>query len=133
MKASQRPPQASTVDRPNRWPLIIMPSNRSQNTNSDARLVNGYMEKELQNDIWLYKRPGLANLTQPSLGPGLAQGCYNWRGDVYVIVNGHLYKNGVDKGGTINTTNGTYRFSSIMGATPKLVFGNAVHCFAYDD
>lgn len=125
-------PQDPTIDRPQRWPLIIMPSNRAEDTSTDARLVNGFMEKELQGDSWLYKRPGLSELTNPG-GAGLAQGVYNWQDDIYVIVNGHLYKNGVDKGGTIDTTNGVYRFSSIMGAVPKLVFANGVKAFCYDD
>lgn len=110
-----------------------MPANRQEDTNKDARLVNGYMERENQGDIWLYKRPGLSHSTRPSGAPGLGQGAYNWLGNIYTIFNGHLYKDGTDKGGTINTTNGVYRFSSIMGATPKLVFGNGVRAFCYDD
>lgn len=110
-----------------------MPTNRAEDTNQDARLVNGFMEKELQGDIWLYKRPGLVRGDQPSGGAGLGQGAYNWLGDVYTIFNGHLHKNSVDVGGTISTTNGVYRFSSIMGDTPKLVFGNGLHAYCYDD
>src|ERR1700746_3538572 len=93
--------QAQSVAMPNRWPLIVMPSNRDENTNKDARLVNGFMEKELQGDSWLYKRPGLVRFTQPSGSTGLGQGAFNWLGDVYTIFNGTLYKNGVNKGGTI--------------------------------
>lgn len=133
MSAAQPSQEAPSVARPTKWPLIVMPANRAEDTNQDARLVNGFMEKEIQGDIWLYKRPGLVRSTQPSGGPGLGQGAFNWLGDVYSIFNGHLYKNNVDKGGTINTTNGVYRFSSIMGATPKLVFGNGVHAWCYDD
>ena len=40
-----------------------------------------------------------------------------------VIFSGHLYKNGTDVGGWINTEGGVYRFTSIMGEVPKLVFG----------
>ena len=133
MPQGQPSQDAQTVGRPYRWPLIVLPTNREEDTNKDARLVNGYMEKEMQGDVWLYKRPGLAQSTQPSGGSGLGQGAYNWLGDVYSIFNGHLYKGLVDKGGTINTTNGVYRFSSVMGATPKLVFGNGVKAFCYDD
>lgn len=112
-----------------------MPANREGNTNKDARLVNGYMEKELQGDSWLYKRPGLAIFSRPSGGGGLGQGTYNWRGDVYTIFNGHLYKNNVDQGGTINTTHGVFRFTSTMdidGATAQLLFGNGYFAYCYD-
>lgn len=133
--SAQQPqsPEAQSVPRPTRWPLIILPSNRAENTNKDARLVNGFMEKELQGDTWLYKRPGLTQLSRPSGGAGLGQGAYNWRGDVYTIFNGHLYKNSDDKGGTINTEHGVYRFDSNMGETPKLIFGNGYHAYCYDD
>lgn len=110
-----------------------MPSNRQENTSKDARLVNGFMEREIQGDTWLYKRPGFVRSRQPSGMSGLGQGCYNWGGDVYSIFNGTLYKNAENKGGTINTTNGVYRFSSIMGATPRLVFANGIRAFSYDD
>ncbi|HEX6826392.1 MAG TPA: hypothetical protein VF077_08765 [Nitrospiraceae bacterium] len=128
--------QAQTVALPQRWPIIVMPSNRQDDTNKDARLINAFIEREPQGDIWLYKRPGFLKLTQPSGNPGVCQGCYNWRGDIYAIVDGHLYQNGVDKGGTINTTNGVYDFTSTMGvdAVPaKLTFSNGVTAFAYCD
>lgn len=141
MSAQQPSPEAQSIPRPNRWPLIISPANRQEDTNKDARLVNGYMEKELQGDAWLYKRPGLSQESRPSAGAGLGQGAYNWLGDVYTIFNGHLYKNGVNKGGTINTTHGVYRFAAMLPEYPvvdptliaKLVFGNGYHAYAYDD
>lgn len=135
----QQSVEAATVGRPQRWPMIVMPTNRAEDTNRDARLINGYMEKELQGDAWLYKRPGMERDSQPSSGAGLGQGAYNWLGDVYTIFNGHLYKNGVDKGGTINTTNGVYRFAAMMPSTTdstlvaKLVFGNGQFAYCYDD
>ncbi len=129
----QQPPQAQTVDRPHRWPLIIMPSNRLENTSKDARLVNGYMERELQGDIYLYKRPGFHRLDNASGGPGLGQGIYNWRGDIYTILNGALYKNNTFILGTINTTNGVYTWSSTMGANAMVVFQNGVRAYGYND
>ena len=134
--AQQPGGQSATVAMPQRWPVVVMPSNRQDDTNKDARLINGYIEKEPMGDIWLYKRPGFLRLTQPSGGSGVCQGCYNWKGDIYAIVNGHLYKNGVDKGGTINTTNGVYDFNSTMGVNvppAKLTFANGVTAFAYSD
>src|SRR5690348_8153388 len=101
----QQQQEAQSLSRPQRWPLIISPANRSENTSKDARLVNGYMEKELQGDVWLYKRPGMVRTGGSIGGGGLCQGCYNWNGDIFVIVDGTLYKNGVNVGTTINTTN----------------------------
>ena len=139
MAQGQPSPEAQTVGRPHRWPLLVMPENREEDTNKDSRLVNGYMEKEPQGDVWLYKRPGLKVFSRPSGGDGLGQGIYNWDGDVYSIFNGTLYKNNAFIGGTINTTNGVYRFTSVMGNgdaaafadVPRLVFSNGLHCYEY--
>ncbi len=124
-------PQAQTVELPRRFPLVIDPENRSSSTAKDARLVNGYMEKTTDG-YRLFKRPGTLLSTQPSGGAATGRGIYNWKGNIYAIVGTTLYKDLVSKG-TVDGTGGVYRFSSVSGGTPKLVMGNGVSAYTYDD
>jgi len=57
---------------------------------------------------------------------------FNWKGNVYSIFGSTLYKDGVSKG-TVNATNGVYRFDSSLGATPRLQLGDGVKAYNYDD
>ena len=122
--------QAPTVALPKRLPLAVDPANRDDTTAKDERLVNCYLEKHGE-DYWIIKRPGLLALNRPPVGNGTGQGCYNWLGDVYSIFSGVFYKNGASVG-NVDSTNGVYRFSSCLGATPKLIFGNGVVAYTYD-
>lgn len=125
-------PQAQTVELPKRLPLAITPENRAESVDKDARLVNCYVEKQADGGYQLYKRPGLAFSSQPSGAAGAGQGVYNWKGSIYTVVGGRLYKAGVDKG-AVNAANGVYRFSQCLGGTPKLQLGNGVAAYNYDD
>ena len=44
--------QAQTVALPKRLPLIVEPANRSEDTDKDAKLVNGYVEHNTKTDEW---------------------------------------------------------------------------------
>lgn len=125
-------PQAQTVDLPKRLPLVITPENRADTTSKDARLVNCYMEKMPGDGQWIYKRAGTLRSSQPSGGTANGYGMFNWLGDIYAVFGNKLYKNGVAIAGTVDTTNGVYRFTSCLGATPKLVLGNGVKAYTYD-
>lgn len=122
--------QAESVQLPPRLPLVVSIRNRDRTLQKDSRLVNCYLETSAEGDIWIYGRPGLAEYSTSPPGPG--QGAYNWKGDVFFILNGTLYKNGVTVPGVLDQTGGAYRFSQILGATPKLVFGNGVKTYAYN-
>ena len=128
--------QAPTVALPKRLPLVLQPENRQEETDKDAKLLNGYMEKGIQQgEYWLYKRPGLLQTGSTISGNG--HGVYNWLGDVYSIFGSTIYKNGVAiaggaPNGALDTTGGVYRFSSCLGATPALQFGNGVGSYNYD-
>lgn len=117
---------------PKRLPIVVSPANRDDSTAKDARLVNCYMEKLETGDIWVCKRPGLDQYTQPSGGAATGRGVYNWKGDIYSIFGTTLYKATTSKG-TVNATNGVYRFSSCLGATHKLQLGDGVKAYNYDD
>jgi hypothetical protein len=125
-------PQAPTVEFPKRLPLVITPENRGGDTTKDARLVNCYCEREIDGSYRIYKRGGLLLDAQPPGAAANGYGATNWLGDVYTIFGDKLYKNGSALAGTVDTTNGVYRFDSCKGATPKLQMGNGVKAYNYD-
>jgi len=113
-------------------PIFSPISNRDQSILKDSRLYNGFAEKgqgESKEEVWVYKRPGLKYSSTVAAGTGL--GVFNWKGDIYSVFNGHLYKNGVDKG-AVDTTS-SYTFTSCLGATPKLFLKNKAKAYNYDD
>src|SRR3972149_139592 len=115
-------PQAQTVDPPKRLPLVIEPENRGSSTSFDARLVNAYMETRRQkegSESWIYERPGLDEHSRPLAVNAAGRGSFNWRGNIYSIFEDTLYKDGSAVSGTVDTTNGVYRFDSSLGATAK--------------
>lgn len=125
-------PQSPSVEIPKRLPLVVMPSNRDNTTSKDARLVNCYMEKgQAEGEFYVYKRPGLNPSSQPSGGAATGYGTYNWNGDIYSIFGSTIYKNGSSIG-TVDITNGVYRWTSTLGGTPRLGLGNGVKAYAYD-
>lgn len=123
--------QASPLH-PYRWPLLILPENRDRDQTKDGKIVNAYMEKLDINGYCIIKRPGLSNFSQPSGGAATGLGIFNWRGNIYSIFGTTLYKDNVSKG-TVDGTNGVYRFSSSLGGTPKLFMMNGVKAYTYDD
>jgi hypothetical protein len=106
-----------------------MPSNRLDDPKTDARLINGYVEKAKDGEIFIYKRGGTS--VYASLG-GNGYGIYNWNGNIYSIFGTTFYKDGVSKG-TVSGVDGFYTFSSGLGDTPKLFFHNGVNGYTYDD
>lgn len=119
--------QFESMTVPPRLPLVVTQGNRNRTLTKDSKLVNCYMEID-EGQVWVFGRPGL---TERFSGPaGLGQGTFNWRGDVYSILAGFLYRNGVNVG-AVDSSNGVYRFSSILGAIPKMVFGNGAKTYAY--
>jgi len=124
--------QAQTVQIPKRLPLTITPENRATSTDKDSRLVNCFLEKQKDDTYQLYRRPGLAESSQPSGGAANGYGVFNWLGNIYSIFGNTVYKDGVAVAGTVNTANGVYRFDQCLGATPKLQLGNGVKAYNYD-
>lgn len=128
--------QSDTVGLPKRLPLVIQPENRDESTLKDAKLVNGYMEKdELTGEYHIYKRPGLLQSGATLAGAGL--GVYNWLGHLYRIQGATIYKDDVAIGGgapngALNTAGGVYRFNQTRGTTFQLQFGNGLATYNYD-
>jgi hypothetical protein len=125
--------EADTNIIPRRLPLLVTTSNRNSTVSKDARLVNCYIETDqANNNLDIYKRPGLKLKYNLASGPGM--GMFNWKGDLYVMKSGSLFKNGISVPGGIglDQTGGVYRFDSYLGANPKLVFGNGKKTYAYN-
>jgi len=124
--------QAESVAIPKRLPLVLEAANRGDSTAYDARLVNCYAEKTKEGDFWIYERPGLDEQSRPPAANATGRGVTFWRGNLYSIFADKLYKDGVVQAGTVNTTNGVYRFGSCLGATPKLQLGDGVEAYNFD-
>jgi hypothetical protein len=123
--------QFESVALPPRLPLVVLTSNRGTEYTKDARLVNCYMETNEQQEVWVIKRPGFLLNDQVATAGSLGRGVFFWKGDTYSIFDGTLFRNGTSIISSLDTTGGVYRFSSILGATPKLVLGNGAKTYAY--
>lgn len=123
-------PQVDTVAYPAKLPLVVKTSNRDGDFHKDARLVNCYIETE-EDQLWVRKRPGTLFASQVATSGSYGRGIFFWRGDSYTIFNGTLFRNGSSIVSGLDATNGVYRFNSILGAIPKMVFGNGVKTYSY--
>ena len=126
--------QYPSMQIPPRLPLVIDPLNRDDTTNKDARLVNAYVEYAQGTEPWIFKRPGL--LKQAVVNSNEAgMGLFTWNNNVYSLWgDGTIYKNGVKVvTGTLDTSNGKYSFSSLVGSTPKMSLQNGIQGYSYDD
>lgn len=125
------PAQAMQV--PTRVPLVISPENRDNTSNKDAKLINCYVEVDKEQNVHLFRRPGMAQWGIPPGTTAAGMGAYWWNGAVYSIFAGVLYKNLSSVATGLDTSGGVYSFSSIMGSDPKLVMQNGAAAYAYDD
>lgn len=115
---------------PPRIPLAIVPENRGPTTAKDSKLVNCYIETDKQKNVWLFKRPGFVVYSSVTAGTGL--GCFNWNGDVYSIIGTTLYKNTLPLTGTVTTAGSLFSWSSNLGATPQLIYGDGITAYGSD-
>lgn len=120
---------------PKLLPLVAPLSNRFQSLSVDAKIVNGFAEaSQKKGEAFVYKRPGFK--IYQALGPGIARGLFSWEGDLYAIVNGTVFKNGVSIG-TVQDE-GVYSFTSTVATnTPtdqpsKLFFHNTQKAYFYN-
>lgn len=129
------PTQHQSMDLPPRLPLVVVTSNRDEDTDKDARLVNCYIETrsnaEGLQDLWVFKRPGIEEYADVGLGDSPGRGAFLWQGDTYTVFGTILYRNGVQVATGLSATGSMYSFSSILGATPKMVLGDGDKAYAY--
>lgn len=118
--------QASTVAHPHRVPLIATFENRDDTLNKDAKLINCFVERnQLSGEYFVQKRPGMKKHTQFT---GNGYGITDWKGDVYAVFGSTLYKNSTAIG-SVDTSNGVYRFQPVRGAPDRLILGNGVKLY----
>ena len=114
---------------PQRIRLFSPFSTRNRSILKDSRLYNGFVEAgSEQDDIWVYKRPGLKLYRSGSTAAGL--GVFNWNDNIYHVAGTTLYKDGVNVG-TVDASS-HYTFSACLGATPKLFLKNETFAYTYD-
>lgn len=131
MARPQAPTQYESVTMPPRLPFVVVTSNRDGTVDKDARLVNCYIEVTAQGELDIYKRPGLESASVVADGQ-IGRGVFFWSGNLYSIFGDSIYKDGVLLDNGLDTTRGVYRFDSILGATPKMIFGNGNEAYATD-
>lgn len=118
-------------EKPLRLPLIATASNRGEQADVDARLINGFVEKTPLDGIWCYKRPGLRRTG--SFGGAVGGGLTYWEGASYAIFGTNLYKNGISIGAvTAAVSAERYNFAGSLGATPLLFFQIATKAYTTD-
>lgn len=108
-----------------RVPLLASTENRRNAIQIDPQLINGYIEKTTDGDFIVVKRPGyFLSIAHQGLGRGI----YRWKDKLFYIIGGTLYCD-FDVIGNINTAGGMYTFTSVLGATPKLVLHNKTNAY----
>lgn len=122
--------QSPTMLQPVRIPLAIVPENRGPTTAKDSKLINCYIETDKEKNLWIYKRPGFVEYSSVTAGVGL--GCFNWRGHIYSIVDSTIYKDTLALTPALSSTGASYSFSMILGASPKMVYGDGTYAYATD-
>jgi hypothetical protein len=115
------------ADRP-RLPLIATSTNRDTTGDQDARLINGYVEKDALGELWVYKRPGYFPLAQAAAGTG--RGIYDYIGNIFHIAGAKLYNNGIEKG-TLTSGGDPFSFTETKYASPFFIKNNT-NAYAYD-
>lgn len=120
------------MTQPQQLPLLAPLGTRYESLTVDSRLINGFIERDAQTgQMFVYKRPGLKSRSS-AMPAGVPYGLTNWKGAIYAIIGGTLYKDGVALVGAINTSGGAYTFAAGLGATPQLFFHNATNGYAVD-
>jgi len=119
--------QGKSVAEPLRWPLLVQPANRDAPTTTDAKIVNGYVDREEDGDYWVFKRAG--TLVNTDLPAGQGNGIVQWNGVLYSVVANTFYV-GTTSTGTVDTTH-RYTFNMQIGGTPKLFLKNTAAAYGY--
>lgn len=117
-------------EKPLRLPLVAVTSNRGEQSDVDARLINGFMEKTQLDGVWCYKRPGLRRTA--NIG-GIGGGLTYWELASYSIFGSNLYRNGIPVGAVLTATSDQrYNFAGSLGATPLLFMQVATRAYTTD-
>ena len=115
---------------PPRITLAVPIEQRGLSSALDSKIVNGYVEKDLDGETWVNKRPSMVGAVDVAAGAG--RGIYRWLGALYTIIVtagvGTLYKNGVALGVVTDATN-RYWFNETLGTPSWLYLSNGVNAY----
>lgn len=112
-------------------PLVEPIGSRYASLTVDAKLVNAFAERGVQeNEVFVYRRPGFKESSIPAMPADVGRGLFNWNGDIYAIVGGTLYKNGVSLGAVSNAA--YYYFAPCLGSSAVLFFHNGTNAYVTD-
>lgn len=114
-----------------RVPLVVSPENRDLQQDVDARLINGYVEKDFNGDYQVYKRFGFSAVVDLT-GQGNPYGMFFWGSNLIYIFGTHFYVNNVLTYSSLVDNGTIFNFTSCLGSTPKLFFKNTVASYVYD-
>lgn len=123
-------PQIENVMLPPRIPLIVQPGNRNHTVAKDAKIINCFIEVDKEGELSIYKRPGMVEASAG--GAAVGRGMFYWEGDVYCVFGNKLYRNYVEVATGLDTSNGVYRFDSILGSNPKIILMNGAKSYTYN-
>lgn len=111
-----------------RLPLVSAPTNRDTTVAKDARLVNGFLERDALGELWVVKRPGYFVLGEGAAGTG--RGIYNYIGNIFHIAGTKLYNNAVEKG-TLASGGDPFVFVETNYTSPFFI-KNDTNAYVYD-
>ncbi len=109
-------------------PLASPLGARYESLTTDPKLVNAFSEQISENEIFVYKRPGFALVSQGS--SATARGIFKWKTSIYLVRGGTIYKDGNSLGSVENA--GSYRFVPTIGASAVLFLTNGTSGYTVD-
>lgn len=124
---------AQASNSPLRLPLTPTIDTRDGQTNKDAKLVNGFLEKDAQGEVWCRKRLGLASPQIDVGASGTGLGVYYWQvGNSLLTITGDgKVRNGQAVTlGTVDTS-GSYWFNETLGTPNYVYMSNGVKAYTY--
>lgn len=120
------------MTQPLQIPLAAAIGARYESLSVDAKIVNGFVEKNAATEeVHVYKRPGF-KLRSSALPAGTPYGLFRWGSSLYAIIGSTVYKDGGALVGSVNTAGGYYTAAAGLGATPKLFIHNRTNGYSID-
>lgn len=122
-----------------RVPWLGVPQQRGTSASVDQRFVNVFFEKlhnpiTNQDVLYVVKRPGYSQHTQPSGTTGVGRGIYQWKGDLYSVIGNKIYKNSSALAPTLTTSTGRCGIVEVRpGASTQYLCvndGEKLYCIA---
>ena len=117
-------------DKP-RLPLIATSVNRSNSLLKDARLVNGFVEKDALGELWVYKRPGYTTVYNQADGVGRGMYYISSAGSVIYIVGATVYLDATSQG-TVTAFGEGFTITETRYTAPYFI-KNSLDAYVYDD